>query len=81
MGFRQDITTGEAVIRSTVNGTEPKDYSAVIESINYNSSEPSKNMVIRITDPELIEASGGIVQGMSAAQIEQLTGIAAAMSR
>ncbi len=71
MGFRQDITTGEAVIRSTVNGTEPKDYSAVIESINYNSSEPSKNMVIRITDPELIEASGGIVQGMSGSPVIQ----------
>lgn len=71
MGYRQDITEGEAYILSTVSGKEPKKYSVVIESIDYNSRETSKNMVIRITDEELISSAGGIVQGMSGSPIIQ----------
>lgn len=71
MGYRQDITEGEAYILSTVSGKEPKKYSAVIENIDYNSRETSKNMVIRITDEELISETGGIVQGMSGSPIIQ----------
>ena len=71
LGYRQEISAGEAYILSTVEGSEPKKYTAVIEQIDYNSKEPSKNMVIRITDPDLIEASGGIVQGMSGSPIIQ----------
>lgn len=71
MGYRQDITEGEAYILSTVSGKEPKKYSVVIEDIDYNSRETSKNMVIRITDEELISSAGGIVQGMSGSPIIQ----------
>lgn len=71
MGYRQDITLGDAYILSTVSGTEPKKYSIVIEQVDYNSREASKNMIIRITDEELIENSGGIVQGMSGSPIIQ----------
>ncbi len=71
MGYRQEITEGEAYILSTVAGKEPKKYSAVIEEIDYNSRETSKNMVIRITDEELITEAGGIVQGMSGSPIIQ----------
>lgn len=71
MGYRQDITTGEACIYATLNGSTPKKYSVEIESVDYNSSEPSKNMVIHITDKELLDASGGIVQGMSGSPIIQ----------
>ena len=71
MGYRQEITEGEAYILSTVAGKEPKKYSAVIEEIDYNSRETSKNMVIRITDEELITEAGAIVQGMSGSPIIQ----------
>lgn len=71
MGYRQDITTGEAYILSTVSGNEPKKYSVEIEQIDYNSKDTTKNMIIRITDEELIKETGGIVQGMSGSPIIQ----------
>ena len=71
MGYRQDITTGKAEIYTTVSGSAPEKYSIEIESIDYNSSDSSKNMVIRITDSDLIEKTGGIIQGMSGSPIIQ----------
>ncbi len=71
MGYKQETETGKATILTTINGTEPKEYDIVIEKINYNSSKAVKNMVIRITDPELLSKSGGIVQGMSGSPIIQ----------
>lgn len=71
LGYRQDIRTGSAEIISTVSGSVPRHYSIEIESIDYNSSDSTKNMVIRITDPTLISASGGIVQGMSGSPVIQ----------
>ncbi len=71
MGYRQDITTGEAYILATVSGDEPQKYSVEIEQIDYNSKDTTKNMIIRITDEELINATGGIVQGMSGSPIIQ----------
>lgn len=71
MGYRQDITTGKAEIYTTVSGSAPEKYSIEIESIDYNSSDSSKNMIIRITDSDLIEKTGGIIQGMSGSPIIQ----------
>lgn len=71
MGYRQDINTGEAYILATVSGNKPKEYSIEIEQIDYRSKNTTKNMIIRITDSELIEATGGIVQGMSGSPIIQ----------
>lgn len=71
MGYRQDIATGEAYILATVSGSEPKKYSIEIEQIDYNSRDTTKNMIIRITDDELIATTGGIVQGMSGSPIIQ----------
>ena len=70
LGYRQDVRTGAAEILTTVEGHSPSRYSIEIESIDYNDSG-TKNMVIRITDPELIRLSGGIVQGMSGSPIIQ----------
>lgn len=71
MAFKQDISLGEATILTTIDGTSPKEYSIEIEKIDYNSNESSKNMVIRITDEELLSKTGGIVQGMSGSPIIQ----------
>lgn len=71
MGFRHEITTGPAYILSTINGEYPQKYEISIESIDYNGSETTKNMIIRITDKNLIEKTGGIVQGMSGSPIIQ----------
>lgn len=43
----------------------------VIESMNLSSTAKTKSMVTRVTDPELLEATGGILQGMSGSPILQ----------
>ena len=71
MGLKQEIQTGKAIILTTINGSTPKEYEIEIEKFNLFENSPTKNMVIRITDPELLELCGGIVQGMSGSPILQ----------
>ena len=51
------------MILSCADGTV-KEYEIEIESIDLNKKEVNKGMVIRVTDPALLELTGGIVQGM-----------------
>ena len=67
----EEIRTGDAVIRSTVRDTQPRDYSAEIIKIYPQSRADGRNMLIRVTDPELLAVTGGIVQGMSGSPIIQ----------
>ena len=71
MGLKQEIQTGKATILTTINGSTPKEYEIKIEKFNLFENSPTKNMVIRITDPELLELCGGIVQGMRGSPILQ----------
>ncbi len=63
IGYRQDIRKGPALLRSGVSG-EIRDYAIEIEKIDYSTSHTNKSLVIRVTDPDLLELTGGIVQGM-----------------
>ncbi len=68
---KQEIHEGSAVILSTVDGSEAKEYDVIIEKISLSDENMTKNMVIKVTDKELIEMTGGIVQGMSGSPIIQ----------
>ena len=70
IGYRQDVKKGRACIRSSVSG-ELKDYEIEIQKIDHSSNRHNKDMVIRVTDPELLSLTGGIVQGMSGSPIIQ----------
>ncbi len=54
----------------TVDSTSPKSYTIRIIKINNNLWE-YKNLSLKITDPEFLAATGGIVQGMSGSPILQ----------
>ena len=69
IAYKQEVEEGEAYILTSV-GDGVKRYSVMIEKISYNSAK-TKNMVIRVTDDELIAKTGGIVQGMSGSPIVQ----------
>jgi len=69
VGYMQDVTKGEAILRSSISG-EWKDYTIEILQLDKNNSS-NKGMVIQVTDPELLELTGGIVQGMSGSPILQ----------
>jgi len=55
---------------NVVNNTV-KSYDIIIEGVNRDPSDETKGMIIRITDPDLLAATGGIVQGMSGSPIIQ----------
>ncbi|MBE6761045.1 MAG: SpoIVB peptidase [Ruminococcaceae bacterium] len=63
IAFKQEISVGDAEILTTIDGTTPKLYKCKIEKIAHNNSV-TKNMVVKITDDELLQKTGGIVQGM-----------------
>lgn len=71
MGFKQEVDTGRAYILCTTGGSTPQKYEIEIERIDYSGDDSTKNMIIRITDENLIEKTGGIVQGMSGSPIIQ----------
>ena len=71
LAYKQEIVKGKAQILSTISGEEARFYDVSIVHVNYDKENPSKNMVIRITDPELLKLTGGIVQGMSGSPILQ----------
>ena len=70
IGYRQDVKKGPAVIRSGISG-EIKDYQIEIQKVDYSTAHQNKSLVIQVTDPELLDLTGGIVQGMSGSPIIQ----------
>ena len=66
-----EIQKGSAKILATVGGTTVQEYSVEILKIYPQTRNGDKNMLIRITDPKLLETTGGIVQGMSGSPIIQ----------
>lgn len=71
----QPVSTGKpaagpAVIRSNIQGDEVREYRVEILKTVQGSAD-GRDMVISITDPDLIEVTGGIVQGMSGSPILQ----------
>jgi stage IV sporulation protein B len=71
LAFRQEIEKGDAVIISTIDGDTPQYFKIEIEDINLNDKGDSKDMIIKIKDDRLINATGGIIQGMSGSPIIQ----------
>ena len=66
-----EVKSGKAVIRCTIDGTIPKDYEIEIVKTYFQNEKDNKSMFIRVTDKELLEKTGGIVQGMSGSPILQ----------
>ena len=66
-----EVHTGPAVIRSTVSGNTVQEYSVEIIKIYPQDRSDCRNFLIRVTDADLLSATGGIVQGMSGSPIIQ----------
>lgn len=70
VAFAQEVTAGPATILTTIDGKQPQEYTAQIERLSLSAQE-HHDMVLRITDPALLQTTGGIVQGMSGSPILQ----------
>lgn len=61
---------GKARIFTCIDGVEPVEYAISIVKIDDNNAE-NKNFVIKIKDKQLLNVTGGILQGMSGSPIIQ----------
>ena len=66
----EQVKIGEATIRSNVAGTQVREYDVRIVEI-HPRDRLSRNLLLQVTDPELLKTTGGIVQGMSGSPIIQ----------
>lgn len=66
-----EVVLGPAKILSTIDHEGVKEFDCEIIKINNQSTPEQKSLVIRVTDKELLEKTGGIVQGMSGSPIIQ----------
>ena len=67
---KEEIEIGDATIRCFVDN-EVKEYNIKVTDIDYSGHEVNKGLVIQVTDPGLLEKTGGIIQGMSGSPILQ----------
>ena len=63
VGYKQEITQGSAQIICSVEG-ERKAYEIEIERVDYHPKEENKGIRYRVVDEALLDATGGIIQGM-----------------
>lgn len=70
VGYQQEVKEGKAKLLTNLN-EEVKAYDIEITEIYRNKSKTNKAFEIQVTDPRLLEETGGIVQGMSGSPILQ----------
>ena len=66
-----EVKMGPAILRTTIDGASPADYNIEIVKTSYINHNNQNSFVIKITDEKLLNATGGIVQGMSGSPILQ----------
>lgn len=65
------IHPGAAEILTVLKGEQVEKFSVEILKLNLKAVQDGKGMIIKITDPRLLEQTGGIIQGMSGSPIIQ----------
>jgi len=68
---KDEVVTGPATMLTNIGSSEVSEYDIIIETINRNSGDDSKGLIIRIVDDRLLDKTNGIVQGMSGSPIIQ----------
>lgn len=71
IALREEIKTGKAKIICMLENNKKEEYEIEIQKIYTNNNTDNKSMVVKITDKELLEKTGGIIQGMSGSPIIQ----------
>ncbi|WP_199622889.1 SpoIVB peptidase [Paenibacillus alkalitolerans] len=71
VAFASEVKEGPAHIYTVVDGQKVERFNIEIVHVAKQAFPATKGMIIKITDPRLIEKTGGIVQGMSGSPIVQ----------
>ena len=70
-GGRLSVKPGKAYIYCQLNDNAINKYEVEIIKTNYQAKSNQKSMIIKIVDKNLIDKTGGIIQGMSGSPIVQ----------
>ncbi|MDR0978762.1 MAG: SpoIVB peptidase [Lachnospiraceae bacterium] len=68
---RNEIKTGPAKIICSLENGVKEEYDIEIKKIYKNNNSDNKSMLIEVTDNDLLDLTGGIIQGMSGCPIIQ----------
>ena len=71
VAMREEIELGKATILCSLDNQTIKEYEIEITKIYKDKNYNNKSMEIKVSDEELIEKTGGIIQGMSGSPIIQ----------
>ncbi len=71
VGRKDAVHTGPATILCTVDAEGMKEYDIQIVEVARQSAPQQRSMIVKVTDPALLDKTGGIVQGMSGSPIIQ----------
>ncbi len=71
LGGRLSVKLGDAKIYCNLDNEGVKAYDIKIIKANKQNTADDKSMIIKVTDKELLEKTGGIIQGMSGSPIVQ----------
>lgn len=71
VAIREEVKVGKATILCAIQNSKPQEYEIEITKVYTNNNYNNKSMEIKITDPKLLELTGGIIQGMSGSPILQ----------
>ena len=71
LGGRLSVQLGDAKIYCNLDNEGVKAYDIKIIKASKQKSADDKSMIIKVTDKELLEKTGGIIQGMSGSPIVQ----------
>lgn len=71
LATREEIKLGKATLILSLEDFTKKEFEIQIEKIFLNNNDDNKSMLIKVKDQELVEKTGGIIQGMSGCPIIQ----------
>ena len=77
--YKQSVQKGKAYIRSFIDGTV-RDYAIYITGVDMSNGNINKGISFTVTDEELLDSTGGIIQGMSGSPIIQNGGVIGAVT-
>lgn len=77
---RDEIKEGKASILCTLEDGKKKEYEIEIQKIYRNNNQNNKSMLVKVTDQELLEKTGGIIQGMSGSPVIQNSKVIGALT-
>ena len=71
VALRDEIKLGKATVLCSLDNQNVEEYEIEITKIYKDNNYNNKSMEIKVTDPKLLEKTGGIIQGMSGSPIIQ----------